>query len=41
MFSNYWLKVYDFGGSYGTIDESIFDELKAKHIEEDEDELEA
>lgn len=30
----YWVKFYHFGGSSGMIDESIFDQLKAKHIEE-------
>ena len=30
----YWLKVYHFGGLYGVIDESIFDQLKAKRIKE-------
>nr|YP_010133834.1 hypothetical protein KYW68_pgp006 [Fistulifera saprophila]QWM93324.1 hypothetical protein [Fistulifera saprophila] len=34
----YWLKVYHFAGSSGLIDESIFDQLKAKNIE-DFDEL--
>nr|YP_004376599.1 hypothetical protein FispC_p034 [Fistulifera solaris]BAK18965.1 hypothetical protein [Fistulifera solaris] len=29
----YWLKVYHFGGWQGAIDESIFDQLKAKRIE--------
>ena len=30
----YWLKFYHFGGCGGVIDKSIFDQLKAKHIEE-------
>jgi hypothetical protein len=29
----YWLKVYHFAGSIGIIDESTFDQLKAKRIE--------
>lgn len=32
----YWLKVYHFGEWYGYFNESIFDQLKAKHIEEQE-----
>jgi hypothetical protein len=32
----YWLKVYHFAGWSGAIDESIFDQLKAKQIEEQE-----
>jgi len=31
----YWLKVYHFGGVYGVIDESIFNQLKAEHLEEE------
>jgi len=32
--NGYWVKVYHFAGWHGAIDESIFDQLKAKHIEE-------
>lgn len=33
----YWLKVYHFGGWEGAIDESIFEEIKEKHIKEQEE----
>jgi hypothetical protein len=33
----YWLKVYHFAGSIGIIDESTFDQLKAKRIERREE----
>lgn len=33
----YWLKLYHFGGWRGAIDESIFDQIKAKQIEEEEE----
>ena len=29
----YWVKIYHFGGVSGLIDESIFDQIKAKRIE--------
>lgn len=33
----YWLKVYHFGGSIGIIDETTFDQLKAKRIKKEKE----